>query len=314
MPEDALELAACGLPTSFGGGGTDFPSTDKKQSMPSKKKKSKKEANGHAHVDAQPSSSSLIHHDHGASPLTEDIYSDPAILMACPRPPPAMKHTEPLIQTLAPLPQHLQPPSNPLADAVDFFISQGYDLPGVWLSMGIHMAPDRVAPPDVFAAAQVSGVPLDMIHAVLDQAVRSLSRLETPQPQPQPQVISAADLERRMMGLEVDHAPPDPPHPVHLRPPPGFEHERRAHEPSSSSSLPPPPRPAPPSRGGPGCVTAAFVRSLLPRSMAKYWLQRYSLFSKFDQGVEMDTEGWYRWDGFTRTTDWQHLNRARSTV
>ena len=38
--------------------------------------------------------------------------------------------------------------------------------------------------------------------------------------------------------------------------------------------------------------TAAYVRTMLPRNMAKYWLQRYSLFSKFDQGIQMDTEGW----------------------
>jgi len=25
----------------------------------------------------------------------------------------------------------------------------------------------------------------------------------------------------------------------------------------------------------------------------KYWVQRYSLWSKFDQGVLMDKEGWY---------------------
>ena len=38
--------------------------------------------------------------------------------------------------------------------------------------------------------------------------------------------------------------------------------------------------------------TAAYVRTMLPRNMAKYWLQRYSLFSKYDQGIQMDTEGW----------------------
>eukprot|EP00775_Hariotina_reticulata_P006524 gene6524-6752_t len=27
--------------------------------------------------------------------------------------------------------------------------------------------------------------------------------------------------------------------------------------------------------------------------MAKYWLQRYSLFSKFDLGAQMDVQGWY---------------------
>ena len=39
--------------------------------------------------------------------------------------------------------------------------------------------------------------------------------------------------------------------------------------------------------------TAAYVRTLLPRSAAKYWMQRYSLFSRFDEGVQLDTEGWW---------------------
>ncbi|GFR47033.1 hypothetical protein Agub_g8718, partial [Astrephomene gubernaculifera] len=39
--------------------------------------------------------------------------------------------------------------------------------------------------------------------------------------------------------------------------------------------------------------TAAYVRTLLPRSAAKYWMQRYSLFSRFDSVVQLDTEGWW---------------------
>ena len=39
--------------------------------------------------------------------------------------------------------------------------------------------------------------------------------------------------------------------------------------------------------------TAAMAREQVPRRLFKYWLQRYSLFSKFDQGVQMDGEGWY---------------------
>ena len=31
----------------------------------------------------------------------------------------------------------------------------------------------------------------------------------------------------------------------------------------------------------------------LPRELWKYWLQRYSLFNRFDEGVLMDEEGWY---------------------
>jgi hypothetical protein len=33
--------------------------------------------------------------------------------------------------------------------------------------------------------------------------------------------------------------------------------------------------------------TAAYVRSMLPRNVGKYWLQRYSLFSRFDEGVQV---------------------------
>ena len=44
------------------------------------------------------------------------------------------------------------------------------------------------------------------------------------------------------------------------------------------------------SRVGLGRGTAVYVRSLLPRAMAKYWLQRYSLFSRFDEGAQMDVQ------------------------
>lgn len=33
--------------------------------------------------------------------------------------------------------------------------------------------------------------------------------------------------------------------------------------------------------------TAAYVRSMLPRNVGKYWLQRYSLFSRYDEGVQV---------------------------
>lgn len=50
--------------------------------------------------------------------------------------------------------------------------------------------------------------------------------------------------------------------------------------------------------GGAGGVrldaaTAARVRRRLPRAAAKYWLQRYSLFSRFDAGCRLDAQGWY---------------------
>ncbi|KAJ3130810.1 Trimethylguanosine synthase [Irineochytrium annulatum] len=31
----------------------------------------------------------------------------------------------------------------------------------------------------------------------------------------------------------------------------------------------------------------------MPRNMRKYWNQRFSLFSKFDEGIKMDLEGWF---------------------
>lgn len=34
-------------------------------------------------------------------------------------------------------------------------------------------------------------------------------------------------------------------------------------------------------------------KSELPRKLWKYWLQRYSLFSRFHEGIVMDEEGWY---------------------
>ncbi|VDP45025.1 unnamed protein product [Soboliphyme baturini] len=34
-------------------------------------------------------------------------------------------------------------------------------------------------------------------------------------------------------------------------------------------------------------------RSIVRRSLRKYWMQRYRLFSKFDDGILMDEEGWY---------------------
>lgn len=49
---------------------------------------------------------------------------------------------------------------------------------------------------------------------------------------------------------------------------------------------------------GPGIVFQSLSNQLqskreLPRKLWKYWLQRYSLFQKFDEGILMDEEGWY---------------------
>eukprot|EP00983_Pelagomonas_calceolata_P099504 1158464-Pelagomonas_calceolata.AAC.3 len=34
-------------------------------------------------------------------------------------------------------------------------------------------------------------------------------------------------------------------------------------------------------------IMTAYVRSILPRNVAKYWLQRYSLFTKYDEGIQV---------------------------
>ncbi len=36
-----------------------------------------------------------------------------------------------------------------------------------------------------------------------------------------------------------------------------------------------------------------WARGPLPRALWKYWLQRYTLFSRFDEGVLIDEEGWF---------------------
>ena len=32
---------------------------------------------------------------------------------------------------------------------------------------------------------------------------------------------------------------------------------------------------------------------MIGERVAKYWRQRYSLFSKYDEGIELDEEGWF---------------------
>ena len=42
-----------------------------------------------------------------------------------------------------------------------------------------------------------------------------------------------------------------------------------------------------------GLSNQAQSKQELPRKLWKYWLQRYSLFQRFDEGILMDEEGWY---------------------
>ncbi|GAA5882967.1 hypothetical protein JCM16303_006766 [Sporobolomyces ruberrimus] len=40
-------------------------------------------------------------------------------------------------------------------------------------------------------------------------------------------------------------------------------------------------------------VVTKYTEENLPQELEKYWAQRYRLFSRFDEGCEMDREGWY---------------------
>ncbi|KAK4051540.1 putative diacylglycerol O-acyltransferase tgs1 [Microbotryomycetes sp. JL201] len=40
-------------------------------------------------------------------------------------------------------------------------------------------------------------------------------------------------------------------------------------------------------------VQTRYTEDNLPKELAKYWFQRYRLFSLFDKGCELDLEGWY---------------------
>ncbi|CAM6097192.1 unnamed protein product [Calypogeia fissa] len=35
------------------------------------------------------------------------------------------------------------------------------------------------------------------------------------------------------------------------------------------------------------------IVGMMNKDLVKYWIQRYSLFTKFDEGVKMDEEGWF---------------------
>ena len=69
--------------------------------------------------------------------------------------------------------------------------------------------------------------------------------------------------------------------------------------PMLSSKAPPPPPSAPPpsapSPSAPSAPASAAARTSLgvPAPVQKYWLQRYMLFSRFDDGCVLDEEGWY---------------------
>jgi len=51
------------------------------------------------------------------------------------------------------------------------------------------------------------------------------------------------------------------------------------------------------SKSGKGSSTTSFMRTRrpahIPLRLHKYWLQRYSLFSRYDEGIAIDDEGWF---------------------
>ncbi len=59
-------------------------------------------------------------------------------------------------------------------------------------------------------------------------------------------------------------------------------------------------------------TAAAHLRKALPRKLAKYWLQRYSLVSRFDMGVQLDSEGW--WSVTPEVIAYHQALRARCGV
>lgn len=44
---------------------------------------------------------------------------------------------------------------------------------------------------------------------------------------------------------------------------------------------------------GAKCKPSNDSQTIISPKIKKYWLQRYSLFSKYDQGIQMDEEGWF---------------------
>ena len=69
----------------------------------------------------------------------------------------------------------------------------------------------------------------------------------------------------------------------------------------SSTSEALPAEPSGGSTGGDGAAAAEerdadggdWLRGPLPSKLWKYWMQRYTLFSRFDDGILMDEEGWF---------------------
>ncbi|KAJ3109058.1 Trimethylguanosine synthase [Phlyctochytrium planicorne] len=43
----------------------------------------------------------------------------------------------------------------------------------------------------------------------------------------------------------------------------------------------------------PAKTVVNWTQKSMPKELHKYWNQRFSLFSKFDEGIKMDMEGWY---------------------
>ena len=40
-------------------------------------------------------------------------------------------------------------------------------------------------------------------------------------------------------------------------------------------------------------LTSAIAMAQVPAELVKYWMQRYSLWARYDAGVRMDAEAWF---------------------
>eukprot|EP00955_Chlamydomonas_euryale_P081885 363637-Chlamydomonas_euryale.AAC.9 len=145
--------------------------------------------------------------------------------------------------------------------AVNGLYRAGYDLPTVWYTLGMHITPASATAADIYAAARAAGAPRTLIYDVL--ATHSTSAPHT--------LLNgdATSPDTGVHGGAMDVARPQ-----------SSSCASQMRESLCSSNR----------HVRLDAATAAHLRKLLPRRVAKYWLQRYSLFSRFDAGVQLDTE------------------------
>ncbi len=54
----------------------------------------------------------------------------------------------------------------PLVKAVQVLAANGFNIPGVWHSIGLQLTPENVTAADIYAAAKVAGAPPALVHHV----------------------------------------------------------------------------------------------------------------------------------------------------